>query len=175
MVNLWPNGYEEDFKGMGKQSFIDAISLLHGETCLEIGCGNGKWTMEFLAPKFKVTAIDIIDNPKYLKGVEYHKVTGCNLKGFDYFDCVYSNGVFCHLPIECQMSYLKEVRRVLKGKGVIMLANWDRHPSLKHIKADYHDTWYYNNLEKTDKMMKEAGLNWIDFDKNHRDTIAIVW
>lgn len=174
-TNHWPKGYEEDFKELDLHSLKNAINELRGTTCLEIGCGNGRWTKELLVPKFKVTAVDIIEKPTY-KGFEYVKLTGCDLKPFKdrSFDCVYSYGVFCHLPIECQISYLKEVKRVMINNAMIMFANWERHSSLMGRTDEFLGGWYYNDLEQTGKMLKDAGLKWIDFDPTNRDTLAII-
>lgn len=177
IANIWPKGFEEDFHGLEYDKLVSAIAQIDGDSVLEIGCGNGRWTSELLVPKFdKVVAVDVIDAPTYT-GFEYHRVFGCTLPFEDNsFDCVYSYGVFCHLPLKCQLSYLKEVRRVMRGKGLIMLANWGRHYNLKGIKGiDLVDGWYYNDTDMTSVMMRKAGLNWLDFDITNRDTIAIVW
>ena len=175
-TNYWPNGYEENFNGLDISKLKEAINQLKGETVLEIGCGNGRWTNELLVPKFEVTAIDIIEKPAY-GGFKYHKVTECNLKLFAdrSFDCVYSHGVFCHLPLECQKTYLKAIRKLLTGKGLVMFANWDRHPALQGRKDDFLDGWFYNDLEITGKLLKETGFEWIDYDINNRDTLAVIW
>lgn len=175
--NYWPEGYEEDFKVLDLPMLKKAISELSGDTCLEIGCGNGRWTNELLVPKFKeVHSVDIIEKPKY-EGFKYYKTTDCNLTPFNglKFDCVYSYGVFCHLPLECQKTYLKAIRKLLTGKGLIMFANWDRHPALQGRKDEFLDGWFYNDLEITGKMLKETGFEWIDFDINNRDTLAVIW
>lgn len=175
--NYWPKGYEEDFKGLDLPMLKKAIGELSGDTCLEIGCGNGRWTNELLVPKFKrVYAVDVIESPTH-GGFVYHTVQDCELSVFEgaKFDSVYSYGVFCHLPLECQKTYLKAIRKALIGKGVIMFANWPRHDHLRHIDKEFHDGWYYNNLEQTDKMLKEAGFEWKDFDTTNRDTLAVIW
>lgn len=178
--NYWPKGYREDFKSRNPiEPLLKALDELpNGGKCLEIGCGDGYWTNELLVPKFdKVVAVDIIDDPAFFKG-EYHKLlSGCNLKQFKdkSFDCVYSYGVFCHLPIECQKEYLKEVRRVLKGKALIMFANWPRHYALQNLSGGFVDGWYYNDLHITKDMAKNSWFHFIDFDPTYRDTIGILW
>lgn len=177
IANYWYKGYRENFTSEYPiEPILRAIKELPGGKCLEIGCGDGYWTTELLVPKFKeVIAVDVIEEPKYFKG-EYHKQTECSLKQFSdaSLDAVYSVGVFCHLPLKNQMEYLKEVRRVLKGKGLIVFANWHRHGSLRH-KEGFVDGWYYNDTDTTKQMLTEAGFQFIDFDTNYRDTIAIIW
>jgi SAM-dependent methyltransferase len=179
IANYWREGYREDFASTNPiNPLLSALDKLPSGRCLEIGCGDGYWTNELLVPKFKeVIAVDVIDKPKYFKG-EYHKQTGCNLKQFSdkSFDVVYSFGVFCHLPLDSQKAYLKEIRRVLKGKALIMFANWERNGSLRHREDhDFVDGWYNNTLERTKEMVKDCGFEFIDFDPNYRDTIGILW
>jgi cyclopropane fatty-acyl-phospholipid synthase-like methyltransferase len=172
MVNWWPNGYQEDFETISIEPLKKAIELLKGDTCLEIGCGNGYWSKELLG-RFKLTGIDIIEKSDFLKG-EYIR-----LWNFDWnrkFDIIYSFGVFCHLPLWHQQDYLYKVRKMLKGKALISFANWDRHPSLSiHSNIKEIDGWYYNNLEITKTMCLNAGLNMTDIDPAYRDTIALLW
>jgi len=173
--DYWPEGYEEDFKTISLSSLQGAINTLPGGRCLEIGCGNGYWTNKLLAPKFdEVICIDRIEKPEGLKA-KYIKTDGYYIPFEDKsFDVVYSFGVFCHFTLEDQVSYLKEIRRVLRGKALISFANWLRNDSLKH-KEDFGfvDGWYYNDLETTKEMCKE--FKFIDFDPGYRDTIAILW
>jgi len=173
--NYWPEGYQEDFKAISLDPLQEAIKMLPGGRCLEIGCGNGYWTNKLLVPKFdEVVCIDRIEKPEGLKA-KYIKTDGYTLPFEDKsFDVVYSFGVFCHLPLEGQRSYLKEIKRVLRGKALISFANWLRNDCLKH-KEDFGfvDGWYYNDLEITREMCKE--FKFYDFDPNYRDTIAILW
>ena len=171
--DYWPNGYREPFGTVSIDPLIKAIDTLPGGRCLEIGCGDGYWTKKLLMPKFdEVVCIDRIKKPKGLK-TEYIKTEGYYLPFDDKsFDVVYSFGVFCHLPQEGQISYLKEIKRVLKGKALISFANWKRHPSLMG-KSGFIDGWYYNDLETTKEMCRD--FNFIDFDPTYRDTIAIIW
>ena len=177
-MNYWPQGYREAFQSGNPIEPLKAAldSLPGGGGCLEIGCGDGYWTNKLLVPKFdRVVCVDIIEKPKYFKG-EYHQQTGTSLKQFreKFFNTVYSFGVFCHLSLDEQSSYLKEIRRVLKGRALIMFANWPRHYALKHM-AGFVDGWHYNDLTMTKKMVENCGFQFIDFDPSYRDTIGILW
>jgi SAM-dependent methyltransferase len=174
VVDWWPEGYEEKFDSvLPIEPLRKAINSLPGGRCLEIGCGNGYWTNKLLVPKFdEVVCIDRIEKPEGLKA-KYIKTDGYSLPFEDKsFDVVYSFGVFCHFYLEDQVSYLKEIKRVLRGKALIGFANWKRHPDLVNSE-DYANGWHYNDLEITKEMCKD--FKFIDFDSNYRDTLAILW
>ena len=169
--NYWPKGYQETHDKKSIDPLMAALNEIGGETCLEIGCGNGYWTDKLLVPKFKeVVAIDIIKSVSK-KSFIYFKQD--RLDNLGYFDAAYSFGVFCHLTLDDQMSYLKQLRPILKGKGLITFANWDRHKTVSKSDEKCHG-WYYNNLLITDRMLTESGFEWYDFDPTYRDTIAII-
>ncbi len=174
VVDWWPDGYEEKFDdGLRLEPLVKAIKTLPKGRLLEIGCGNGYWTNRLLVPKFEeVICIDRIERPEGLKA-KYIKTDGYTLPFEDKsFDVVYSFGVFCHFYLEDQISYLKEIKRVLTGKALISFANWKRHPELRE-RNGYANGWHYNDLEITKDMCKD--FNFIDFDPSYRDTLAILW
>src|SRR6185436_3749084 len=112
IANWWPEGYREEFRTHENPiaPILKALEELPKGKCLEIGCGDGYWTTQMLVPKFsEVIAVDIIDEVMFFKG-EYHKQAGFDLKQFAdrSFDAVFSNGMFCHLPLDLQYEYLKE-------------------------------------------------------------------
>jgi len=96
---------------------------------LEIGCGIGRQTRRFSEMFKEVYSIDIsskmISKAKELnsdlKNVNFIKTSGQDLKDFqdNYFDFVYSYGVFQHIP-EKQIvyNYFREIHRVLKKEGL---------------------------------------------------------
>jgi hypothetical protein len=166
----WPWGYQEPFETISISPLKEALKELGGDICIEIGCGNGYWTNKLLVPKFKqVYAVDVID--VVMPGFNYFK-QDC-LCGLPKCDAAYSFGVFCHLKLDEQAAYLKELRPLLKGKALIMFANWDRHSALANA-SDGDAGWYYNDLYITQKMCEDAGFSFRDFDPNYRDTIAIL-
>jgi hypothetical protein len=169
-TDWWPEGYQEPFEGISIDPLKEALKELSGDVCIEIGCGDGYWTNRLLVPKFKqVYAVDIID--EVLPGFNYLK-QDC-LCSLPKCDAAYSFGVFCHLPISRQSAYLRELRPLLKGKALISFANFDRHPSLVHIKTDA-DGWFYNNIKITKTICENEGFKFTDFDPSYRDTIAIL-
>ncbi len=56
--NLWPNGYQENFDAENYQYRAQIETCLdkyidHAGVALDIGCGSGFWTAEFLLKRFK--------------------------------------------------------------------------------------------------------------------------
>jgi len=96
---------------------------------LEIGCGVGRQSRAFSEMFEQVYAIDISSNMitkatelnSDLKNVNFIKTSGQDLKDFrdNYFDFVYSYGVFQHIPDKRVVyNYFQEIHRVLKRGGL---------------------------------------------------------
>ena len=193
-LSLWPTGYRETFDGYGshaRETVKDAVtSNARGSTCLEIGCGDGYFTKEWLVPLFeKLYAIDLRPSARELSGCP--KVTYLEAGDRDYtcsgvpdqsVDFVYSFGCFCHLPVSACASYLKSFRRVMRpgAAAVIMFANWNRHPSLRMMEKpeQYAEEnngmdWFFNNEQFSRKLIESAGFtNFKDLKPDFRDTLA---
>ncbi len=99
---------------------------------LEIGCGFGRHSRGFSKMFEEVYAIDISGNMitkatelnSDLKNVKFIKTNGQDLKDFqdNYFDFVYSYGVFHHIPDrEITYNYFQEIHRVLKRGGLFKI------------------------------------------------------
>jgi len=96
---------------------------------LEIGCGIGRQTRRFSEMFEEVYSIDISSKMitkatelnSDLKNVNFIKASGQDLKDFqdNYFDFVYSYGVFQHIPDKGIIyNYFQEIHRVLKKGGL---------------------------------------------------------
>lgn len=99
---------------------------------LEIGCGPGRILRPFakrakraIGVDVSRTAIDTIrENLSEFNNAEFIKNNGdkLDLIGDNLIDVVVSFDVFQHMPtFDVQMSYLKEVSRVLKNEGVFVI------------------------------------------------------
>jgi SAM-dependent methyltransferase len=129
-LSFWPGGYQEDSNYLKP---VTAIINRYGDkngTALELGCGNGYWTTQYLVSRFKqVIALDVLSKPIMFKGTDviYNELMSndytCANISDDSIDFIWSFGLFCHLSLEAQQEYLVNVFRVLKtgGKGVIMV------------------------------------------------------
>jgi cyclopropane fatty-acyl-phospholipid synthase-like methyltransferase len=198
---LWPGGYEESFEGyvnegLTKYTRDDVVAAMakyynKDHTCLEIGCGGGMWTRNFLIPNFKrVVCLDVV--PKKFQGdCDYIQLSNkdffCTGVQDSSIDFAFSFGVFCHLSGEAQASYLTNLYKKMKpgGHAIIMFANFDRHPDHKNATEEYLHAykysnpsptggcWFYMDLALNKKIVEDAGfVDFQDLLPDFRDTLA---
>ena len=113
-------------------------SLLRGKHLLEIGCGMGYDSLEFLKRGVRVTATDLTENAVRLarrhfalEQVAAESVHTENALALSFpdgtFDAVWSNGVL-HATGDTRRA-IQEVRRVLKPGGRAIISHFYRRPS----------------------------------------------
>lgn len=111
---------------------------LAGRHLLEIGCGMGFDSVEFLKRGVRVTAIDLTESAVHIarqhfdaEGLRPEEVRVGNALALPYadesFDAVWSNGVM-HATGDTPKA-IAEVRRVLKPGGRAMISHFYRRPS----------------------------------------------
>ena len=126
----------EEFSGTRRYIWKDFWSLARhtksGDKVLDLGCGNGR-LLDLLGEK----GIDYIgvDNAENLIEIARKRYPGADFRvasAFklpfpeDYFDKVYSIAVLHHIPSqELRSEFLKEVKRVLKPGGLLILTVWN--------------------------------------------------
>ena len=118
---------------------IDAqAARLKGKHLLEIGCGMGYDSLEFLKRGVRVTATDLTPNAvkmtkKHFEiaGVQAEDIRTANALALPFddntFDAVWSNGVL-HATGDTPLA-IREVFRVLKPGGTAMISHFYRKPS----------------------------------------------
>jgi SAM-dependent methyltransferase len=113
-------------------------ALLRGKHLLEIGCGMGYDSLEFLKRGVRVTATDLTPNAVRLakrhfelEGVQAESVHTENALQLSFpdetFDAVWSNGVL-HATGDTRRA-IAEARRVLKTGGRAIISHFYRRPS----------------------------------------------
>lgn len=105
---------------------------LPGEKILDSGCGSGRLFGILKEKKVDYYGIDISENlieiaKKNFPEGKFEVADALNLPFPDnFFDKVYSISVLHHIPSkELRLKYLKEAKRVLKQKGILILRVWD--------------------------------------------------
>jgi len=108
--------------------------LIPGEKVLDLGCGNGRYF-----PLFKEKTVDYfgIDTSEELIKIAKEKIPEGRFQVGDalnlpfpnnFFDKVYSIAVLHHIPSEhFRLQFLKEAKRTLKPKGLLILTVWKFH------------------------------------------------
>lgn len=117
-------------------------ALLHGKSLLEVGCGMGYDSLEFLKRGVRVTATDLTPSAVELskrhfeiEGVQAEDVHTANALNLpfedDTFDAVWANGVL-HATGNTKLA-IREVRRVLKTNGRAIISHFYRKPSWMYL------------------------------------------
>lgn len=123
-----------------------------GERILDLGCGNGR-----LIELFKEKNIEYIgiDNSEKLINIAKEKCATFKNVNFkfivadvlnlpfedNYFDKIFSVAVLHHIPSEeYRLQSLKEVKRVLKNNGILVLSVWNLWRRTKTLKLLIKDT-----------------------------------
>ena len=106
--------------------------LIPGEKVLDLGCGNGRF---YEAMKDKKVDYFGVDSSEKLIEIAKNKHPGVRFQVADalnlpfpnnYFDKVYSIAVLQHIPSqEFRLQFLKEIKRVLKPKRLLILTVWN--------------------------------------------------
>jgi len=108
--------------------------LILGEKILDLGCGNARFLPFFEEARVDYVGVDVcpelieIAKQKYPKRKFY--IQNAQNLSFpnNFFDKVYSIAVLHHIPSEqFRIQFLKEARRVLKPKGLLVLTVWKLH------------------------------------------------
>ncbi|MFA4999035.1 MAG: class I SAM-dependent methyltransferase [Candidatus Paceibacterota bacterium] len=109
--------------------------LSSGEKALDLGCGNGKFYEVFNGNGVGYSGVDF--SGELIKIAKNNHPSGnflvasaFNLPFPDnFFDKVFCFAVFHHVPsVNLRLEFLKEIKRVLKPKGTLILAVWDLNP-----------------------------------------------
>lgn len=191
MIRMFGYGYYENWRCYeydAEQEVVDyCIKPFYNQThkVMEIGCGGGKWTLNYLSPNFKkIYALDVI--PQILP--ERTNIEYIELNDKDYYctniedesiDFVWSFGTFCHFSVFACEEYMSNIYKKLKpnGKGVIMFANWPRNFVYKNYWTQtnihsIHGNWYYNDEKYTIEMLTRLNFKNIkDVLPNFRDSL----
>jgi len=103
-----------------------------GEKILDLGCGNGRLVELFQEKNIEYFGVDNseklikIARKKYPYG-KFQVADALNIPfPSDFFDKIISIAVLHHIPSEeLRLQFIKEAKRVLKPKGLFIVAVWD--------------------------------------------------
>ncbi len=142
-IQAWMNPYK--FPWIMDRIEREAATL-RGRHLLEVGCGLGYDSLEFLRRGVRVTATDLTPNAVRLtkrhfelEGVTAEAVRTANVLALPFedgsFDAVWANGVL-HATGDTAGA-IREVRRVLKTGGRAIISHFYRRPSWMYVLHRY--------------------------------------
>jgi SAM-dependent methyltransferase len=124
------SAYFAEYKARKLAEWLPSQVLLEGNI-LDFGCGDGTMTncVKGLFPKAKIYGVD--PSPKSIEEAQSQfKGIGFSVNSdehteldypSDFFDLIFSAGVFHHIPFDKHASYVQELARVLKPGGHLVL------------------------------------------------------
>jgi ubiquinone/menaquinone biosynthesis C-methylase UbiE len=148
-IRPWMNPYK--FAWIMKRIEREA-AILRGKHLLEVGCGMGYDSLEFLKRGVRVTATDLTPSAVSLArrhfqivGVQAEEVRTANALQLPFenetFDAVWANGVL-HATGDTARA-IRETHRVLKPGGRAMICHFYRRPSWMY----FLHRWGHENIE----------------------------
>ncbi len=155
------NSIAEQFSSTRNYLSNDIIALKSyakdGDKILDVGCGNGRLTELFKDMKIKYTGVDNSNELIKIAKKRYPKSDFrlTNPLKFDFpdnsFDKIFCLSVFHHIPsTEFRVEYLKEIRRVLKPKGLLVLTVWNMWKKKGMVWQILRNGFFHWNLDLSD-------------------------
>ncbi len=134
--------------------YLSIVELVAGKKVLDVGCGDGygsNLTAEYAA---EVVGIDLDKKTIELAQRKYKKINlkfvvgkveNLPLKKSHYFDVIIGFEIIEHLDSQNQNKFLKEIKRVLKKKGLLVVSTPDKktYTDIRHYKNPYHKKEFY--------------------------------
>lgn len=174
IVGVLSLGRERKFR----QAALDLVNIQPGMKILDVGCGTGSLTIaakDNLGVDGEVIGIDPSSNmvdvarQKAVKaGVEVDFQVGV-IENLDFedqkFDLVLSSMMMHHLPDSLKVAGLKEVYRVLKTGGTLLIVDLDPGAFSLASLVHGHSSRLSTELEHARPIMENQGFEPVEFGK----------
>jgi len=152
MERYVPDGKHDYINIEHKQRYHFAMSYVKGKNVLDAACGEGYGSSMMSKDAANVVGIDISEeaifnaNEKYGSSNLSYKVGDVKKLDFDdnFFDVVVSFETIEHVPEVVQWSFIKEIRRVLKDDGVLIMSTPNKKVTdQRQVINEYHVKEFY--------------------------------
>lgn len=156
--NAWQEGFYKDIEkrpdkifrevSTGFSEFLKLLKKIKAKNVLDLGCGTGKHAVALAKNRFKVYGIDLVDAAlkvaqKWLaqEGVEADLAVGNIYKKLPYdnnfFNGVISTKAMHHARVFQIKKLIKELERIMRPGGILMVEVPKRHRESWHLKRQY--------------------------------------
>ncbi|OGL46345.1 MAG: hypothetical protein A2W05_08380 [Candidatus Schekmanbacteria bacterium RBG_16_38_10] len=154
---LWYNKFFDHFTNLYFQKMLLLFGDIKGKKVLDIGCGGGRWSERLADKGAEVVGIDIgreiIERNKEVLGnkCSYMVMSADDLDFPDEtFDLAVSVTVIQHMPCDVQEKAIREISRVVKSQGKVLIIERVGHKALPytfpHLEEEWIEMFRKNNL-----------------------------
>lgn len=166
----WDEMRKGFFSDAVREKAISVVSLEPGQVAADIGAGSGFITEGLLKNGVQVIAVDeseemLAEMKRKFAGAEglYYRLGRAEALPIkdESLDAVFAN--MCLHHVERPPEAIKEMARILKTSGKLVIADLDEH-DFEFLRSEHHDRWMGFKRPDVERWFLEAGLNEVSVD-----------
>lgn len=178
VANQWDNMRTNFFSEAVRKKALATAGVQEGQVAADIGAGTGFITEALVQKGVSVIAVDQSEamlnamKKKFsgVQGIDYRLGEAVDLPiPSENVDYAFANMYLHH--VEIPLEAIKEMTRVLKPGGKLVLTDLDEH-EYEFLRTEQYDRWMGFKREDVQKWMTEAGLKGVVVDCADEDCCA---